>query len=63
MSPWLIVVVCLASPDVCVRTGTPDLGINNYATRGDCERALVEIAKKWDPGRGAYAFTCHRWPW
>lgn len=63
MSPWLIVVTCLARAAVCDQIGTPDLGANNYATRADCDRALVQIAERWKPIAGAYTFTCRRWPW
>ena len=63
LAPYMVVVSCLSTAAVCERVGTPDLGRNSYATRTECDRALLAIAKAWNPGNAAYAFNCRGWPW
>lgn len=63
MAPWMIVVACISGPLACNDAGTPDLGVNSYTTRAQCEASMVQIAKNWNPGRGAFTFNCRQFPW
>lgn len=52
---WAIVATCI---ELC--SGDIKSPVLTYATKRDCDRAIVTFAAKVNPGNGAYSFKCVR---
>jgi len=58
-SLWFLEITCIAMIVGCVVNPDPNPPADRYyKTKSECNRAAVEIAKKWEPGKAAWRFRC-----
>ena len=56
-----IVVTCAAVAIACLaQSHNLNIPIGSFATKAECDRALIDFAKSFDPGRGGFRFNCER---
>ena len=61
---WFVQVKCVAALILCLSAAPQALNVKVpgavFSTKAACEEAAIELAKKWNPGRGGYAFRCRK---
>lgn len=57
-SMWSLTIECIAFVALCiVNPSAPPIKLD-YATQAQCERALIDYAKRWQPVQGAWTMNC-----